>query len=166
MFYIVLVVNAKKSTMDEALNERAPGQAGVHTSTTQTISQRGHYENSPGVIRMEAVASQMTTTKRWIVFSSIFFVSYILGLDFLVRGSYVPDATSSFQNHSLLSTINVIRGVVAAAVQPSTARLTDVFGRIEVFTVAVILSTTGTIIETFSVNVQGFAGGAVLYQLG
>lgn len=125
-----------------------------------------HYENYPGVVRMEAAAAQLTTVKKWIFFTSIFFVSYALGLDFLVRNTYVPYATSSFANHSLLSTINVIRGVVAAAVQPSVARLTDVFGRIEIFTAAVLLNMAGTIIETFSVNVQGFAGGAVLHQLG
>lgn len=125
-----------------------------------------HYENSPGVIRMEAAAAQLTTTKKWIFFASIFLFGYVLGLDFLVRASYVPYATSSFQNHSLLATINVIRGVVAAAIQPSTARLTDVFGRVEIFTIAIILNTVGTIVETFSTNVQSFAGGAVLHQLG
>ncbi|KAI8712885.1 hypothetical protein NCS52_01388000 [Fusarium sp. LHS14.1] len=115
---------------------------------------------------MEAAAAQLTTVKKCIFFTSIFFVSYALGLDFLVRNTYVPYATSSFANHSLLSTINVIRGVVAAAVQPSVARLTDVFGRIEIFTAAMLLNMAGTIIETFSVNIQGFAGGAMLHQLG
>ncbi|KPM35799.1 Amidophosphoribosyltransferase [Neonectria ditissima] len=105
-----------------------------------------HYENSRGVVRMEAAAAQLTTTKRWIFFTSIFFVSYALGLDFLVRNTYVPCGRRD--------------------PQPSVARLTDVFGRIEIFSVAVLLNMAGTIIETFSVNVQGFAGGAVLHQLG
>ncbi|KAK0392900.1 hypothetical protein NLU13_2394 [Sarocladium strictum] len=120
----------------------------------------------PGVVRIEAIASQLTTARRWVIFSSIFLVSYVTGLDFLVRGAYVPYATSSFSNHSLLSTINVLRAVVAAAVQPCAARLTDVFGRVEVYSFAILLSTVGTVAEAVSVNVQGFAAGAVLHQLG
>ncbi|KAH7207069.1 major facilitator superfamily domain-containing protein [Fusarium oxysporum] len=120
----------------------------------------------PGVLRMEAAASKLTTPKRWIFFTSIFFFSYALNLDFLTRNTYVPYATSSFGNHSLLATVNVIREVVAAAIQPSVARLTDVFGRIEIFTLAVVFSLVGTIIQTYSANIQTFAGGAVLHSLG
>ncbi|KAF4344075.1 SIT1-transporter of the bacterial siderophore ferrioxamine B [Fusarium beomiforme] len=123
-------------------------------------------EKLPGILRMEAAASKLTTVKRWIFFTSIFFFSYALNLDFLTRNTYVPYATSSFGNHSLLATVNVIREVVAAAIQPSVARLTDVFGRIEIFTLAVVFSLTGTIIQTYSGNIQTFAGGAVLHSLG
>ncbi|KLP01123.1 probable SIT1-Transporter of the bacterial siderophore ferrioxamine B [Fusarium fujikuroi] len=120
----------------------------------------------PGVLRVEAAASKLTTPKRWIFFTSIFFFSYALNLDFQTRNTYVPYATSSFGNHSLLATVIVIREVVASAIQPSVARLTDVFGRIEIFTLAVVFSLVGTIIQTYSANIQTFAGGAVLHSLG
>ncbi|KAF5968179.1 putative SIT1-transporter of the bacterial siderophore ferrioxamine B [Fusarium bulbicola] len=123
-------------------------------------------QKPPGVRRMEAAASKLTTPKRWIFFTSIFFFSYALNLDFQTRNTYVPYATSSFGNHSLLATVIVIREVVASAIQPSVARLTDVFGRIEIFTLAVVFSLVGTIIQTYSANIQTFAGGAVLHSLG
>ncbi|KPA35404.1 major facilitator superfamily, partial [Fusarium langsethiae] len=119
-----------------------------------------------GVVRMEAIVAQLTNVKRVAFFSSVFLISFFLGLDFLTRNSYTAFATSSFQQHSLLATVNVIRGVVAAAAQPSVARLTDVFGRIEVFTVAIVFLTVGTIVQTFSSDVQSFSGGAVLQTLG
>src|SRR5687768_7956512 len=115
---------------------------------------------------MEVAAARLTTIKRVVFFSSVFLISFVLGLDLLTRNSYTAFATSSFQQHSLLATVNVIRGVVATAAQPSVARLTDIFGRNEVFTVAVILLTVGTIVQTFSSNVQSFSGGAVLQTLG
>lgn len=152
--------------MDQELQSRTNARPSSHAGGVELDAERRHYENSPGVVRMEAAAAQLTTAKRWVFFTSIFFVAYVLGLDFLVRNTYVPYATSSFQNHSLLSTINVIRGVVAAAIQPSVARLTDVFGRVEIFTIAVLLSMTGTVVEALSTNVQSFSGGAVLHQLG
>ncbi|KAF5538176.1 SIT1-transporter of the bacterial siderophore ferrioxamine B [Fusarium phyllophilum] len=120
----------------------------------------------PGVLRVEAAASKLTTPKRWIFFTSIFFFSYAQNLDYQTRNTYVPYATSSFGNHSLLATVIVIREVVASAIQPSVARLTDVFGRIEIFTLAVVFSLVGTIIQTFSADIQTFAGGAVLHSLG
>ncbi|KAF4442247.1 putative SIT1-Transporter of the bacterial siderophore ferrioxamine B [Fusarium austroafricanum] len=125
-----------------------------------------HGRSLRGVLRMEAAAGKLTTAKRWIFFTSIFLFGYVLNLDYLTRNAYVPYATSSFGNHSLLATVNVIREVVTAAIQPSVARLTDVFGRIEIFTIAVLLSLTGTIIQTYSANIQSFAGGAVLYSIG
>ncbi|KAL6241599.1 hypothetical protein RBB50_011380 [Rhinocladiella similis] len=133
---------------------------------TSDLVERQHGQVYHGVARMEAAAALLTTTKRWCFFSSIFVFSYIVGLDFMVRNTYVAYATSSFHNHSLLATINVIRGVVAGAIQPSAARLADVFGRVEIFCIAVFLITAGTLAETFSVNIEGFAGGAILHQLG
>ncbi|KAF5622979.1 SIT1-transporter of the bacterial siderophore ferrioxamine B [Fusarium sp. NRRL 52700] len=123
-------------------------------------------QNPPGVQRVEAAARKLTTPKRWIFFLSIFFFSYANNLDYQVRNTYVPYATSSFGNHSLLATVIVVREVVASAIQPSVARLTDVFGRIEIFTLAVVFSLVGTIIQTFSADIETFAGGAVLHSLG
>jgi MFS transporter, SIT family, siderophore-iron:H+ symporter len=75
-------------------------------------------------------------------------------------------ATASYQTHSLLATVNVLRAVIAAAAQPTAARIADVFGRVELILVSIIFYVLGTIIEACSSNVQAFAGGAVLYQVG
>lgn len=75
-------------------------------------------------------------------------------------------ATASYQNHSLLATINVIRSVIAAAAQPAAAWIADVFSRVELIIVSVVFYTLGTIVEATAKNVQTFAGGSVLYQIG
>jgi MFS transporter, SIT family, siderophore-iron:H+ symporter len=66
----------------------------------------------------------------------------------------------------LLATINVIRSVIAAAAQPTAARIADVFGRVELIIVLVFFYTIGTVVEATANNVQTFAGGSVLYQIG
>jgi SIT family siderophore-iron:H+ symporter-like MFS transporter len=76
-----------------------------------------------------------------------------------------PEATASFQQHSLLSTIGVLRGVIAAATQPTAAKIADVFGRTEVLLLTIIFYVVGTIIEATSHSVQAFAAAAVLYQV-
>ncbi|KAJ9626769.1 hypothetical protein H2204_009914 [Knufia peltigerae] len=120
----------------------------------------------PGIARVEAAASQLTQTKRWTLFIFIFIFGYAFGLDSLVRNTYVAYATSSMQNHSLLATVNVIQGVVGAAIQPSVAKLTDAFGRFEVFALGVALYTIGTVVQAAAVNITGLSAGAVLTQLG
>jgi SIT family siderophore-iron:H+ symporter-like MFS transporter len=56
--------------------------------------------------------------------------------------------------------------VIAAAAQPTAARIADVFGRVELIIVSVFFYTIGTIVEATAKNVQTFAGGSVLYQTG
>ena len=72
-------------------------------------------------------------------------------------------ATADYLNHSLLATINVLRSVIAAAAQPTAAKIADVCGHVELVIVSVFFYVIGTIIEATANNVQTFAGGAVLY---
>jgi MFS transporter, SIT family, siderophore-iron:H+ symporter len=60
----------------------------------------------------------------------------------------------------------VIRAVIAAAAQPTAARIADVFGRVELIIVSIVFYVLGTVIEAASTGVQAFAAGAVLYQIG
>lgn len=123
-------------------------------------------DESAGVARVTAIAKILTTPKRVAFFLSVFIAGYAFGLDYLVRNTYLAYATASYQQHSLLSTVNVVRGVIVAALQPSLAKTADVFGRIEVFCFGVAVYTVGSIIEACANNVQTFAAGAFLYQLG
>lgn len=120
-----------------------------------------------GVRKAEILAAQYKNPfLSGILFFSIFLCAYTYGLDGTVRGTFQNYATSSYSQHSLVAAVNVIRGVVAAAAQPTYARLADYFGRLELTVVAVLFYVVGTIIESQAFDVQRFAGGAVLYQIG
>ena len=121
---------------------------------------------SPGVARVEAISSILTTTDRILLFAGVFLVSYAYGLDGTLRYTYQPYATASFDTHSLLATVNVLRAVIAAAAQPTAAKIADVFGRAELIMVSVFFYTLGTIVEAVSTNVDAFSAGAVIYQIG
>lgn len=140
-----------------------------NTNASETVPPEhslNQQEKLPGVVRMEAFNEQITFTERCLLFSSIFLVGYAFGLDLLVRSTYQGYATSSYAQHSLLSTINVIRGVIAAVVQPLVAKLSDLLGRLELFLIVTLFYVVGTIVETCATNVQNFAAGALLYQIG
>jgi MFS transporter, SIT family, siderophore-iron:H+ symporter len=121
---------------------------------------------SPGVARIEAVSSQLTLADRIFLFIGVFLIAYAYGLDGTVRYTYQATATSDYALHSLLATINVLRSVIAAAAQPTAAKVADVFGRLELVAVSVFFYTLGTIVETCADGVKTFCAGAVLYQVG
>ncbi|PYI01678.1 MFS general substrate transporter [Aspergillus sclerotiicarbonarius CBS 121057] len=122
--------------------------------------------DSPGVKRIEVLSSYLWNIDRVFLFSGIFLVAYVYGLDGQVRGTYQPYATASYGSHSLLSSIDILRAVIAAAAQPTAAKIADVFGRVELILVSILFYTVGTIIEASSNTVEQFAAGAVLYQIG
>ncbi|KYK57404.1 hypothetical protein DCS_04413 [Drechmeria coniospora] len=121
---------------------------------------------SPGVVRVEALASCITFTDRILIFVGIFLVAYAYGLDGTLRYTYQPIAASSFGQHSLQATVNVVRSVIAAAAQPTAAKIADVFGRVELICLSVVFYVVGTVVEALSTSIDTFAGGSVIYQIG
>ena len=123
-------------------------------------------KKSPGVRRAEALSAVLTPRDYVFIFVSVFIVAFAYGLDGMLRYAYQPYAAASFSQHSLLATVNVLRSVVAAAAQPASARIADIFGRVELICLSVVLYVLGTIIEAVSQNVATFAAGALVYQIG
>lgn len=123
-------------------------------------------DKSPGVARVEAISEVLTKTDRVFLFIGVFLIAYAYGLDGTVRYAYQTTATASLDTHSLLASINVVRAVIAAAAQPTAAKIADVFGRFELVCVSVVFYVLGTIIEACANDVATFAGGSVLYQIG
>ncbi|KAG5928852.1 hypothetical protein E4U42_007830 [Claviceps africana] len=121
---------------------------------------------SPGVVRVEAISSVITTLDRFFIFIGIFLLAYVYGLDGTLRYAYQPTATSSFGEHSLSATVNVLRSAISVGAQPTAAKIADVFGRVELICVSVVFYVVGTVIEAVSDNVDTFSGGAIIYQIG
>ncbi|KAM0262179.1 hypothetical protein ACHAQJ_001924 [Trichoderma viride] len=119
-----------------------------------------------GVARIEAISAQLSSTERFWIFSGIFLIGYAYGLESQVRSTYMPYATSSFSLHSYLATINLLRSVVAVAIQPTAAKIADVFGRFEVVAASTFFYVVGMAIESTSSSVYAFCAGTLLYQVG
>ncbi|KAG6138314.1 hypothetical protein E4U12_008311 [Claviceps purpurea] len=121
---------------------------------------------SPGIVRVEAVSSVITTLDRFFIFTGVFLLAYVYGLDGTLRYAYQPTATSSFSEHSLSATVNVLRSAISVGAQPTAAKIADVFGRVELICVSVLFYVVGTIVEAVADNVDTFSGGAIIYQIG
>ena len=137
---------------------------GSHSGGGDDSRRRG--AQSAGVARMEIISSRLTTPQRVFLFLSIFLIGYAYGLESQLRGTYTPYATASFNVHSYLATINVLRSVIAVAAQPTAAKIADVFGRFEVVAVSTVLYTVGISIEATAASVEWLCLGTIIYQIG
>ncbi|GJN88175.1 hypothetical protein Rhopal_001140-T1 [Rhodotorula paludigena] len=127
----------------------------LHESTAP----QGAFDKSMGVARIEAINSQMGPYSRAWLFSSIFLVAYAYSLDATVRGTLQSYATNSFDNHSLLATVNVLKSIIAAAAYPPYSKLADYFGRVEMIGFSIVMYVVGTIVEACAKNMETFCAG-------
>lgn len=101
-----------------------------------------------------------------ILLFSAFICGYGYGLDGNIRYIYTSYAAASYDEHSLISTINVINAVISAASQIVYARLADVYGRLYLFLTAVVFYAVGTIIQCQAYDIQRYAAGSIFYNTG
>lgn len=119
-----------------------------------------------GVKAIEAIS--MTWTKWGLIaaYFSIFLMAFTTSLEGQVTYSVVPFATSSFQTHSLISTVYTIQGVVNAVIKAPMAKIADVFGRLEAFSICILFYILGYIQMAVSSNVETFASAQIFYSAG
>ncbi|KAJ9137254.1 MFS general substrate transporter [Pleurostoma richardsiae] len=123
-------------------------------------------EVQDGVRTIEAVA---VTWSRWgLVFAylGIFLMAFTTSLEGQTTYNLTPFATSSFSTHSLISTVYVVQNVVNAVIKPPMAKIADVFGRFEAFSLSILLYVLGYIQQACSQNVQTFASAQIFYSAG
>ncbi|KAF4495992.1 MFS transporter SIT family, siderophore-iron:H+ symporter [Fusarium agapanthi] len=162
----LLIANPKMSSETAPLLF-APGPEPSSSDVSQNAARPANPKRlSAGVARMAVVSKNLTRAHRIWLFTGIFLVGYAYGLESQVRLAYQSYATSSFDLHSYLSTINVLRNVIAVAVQPTAAKVADVFGRFEVIAISTVLYTLGIAIESTAPSVEVFCTGSVIYQTG
>ncbi|SGZ50100.1 CIC11C00000003961 [Sungouiella intermedia] len=124
-------------------------------------------EKSFGIRREELLTLQLSNK----AFLCTYIFSILVGMFTSVIETrcvnvFVSYATNSYKQHSLLSTIGIVRAVIAAAALPAFARLSDLFGRTPLFLFALVLRIVGLIIMSQATNVNKYAGGMVLYSIG
>lgn len=125
-----------------------------------------HFEHV-GVYNAEIHAKYYSTKfRRILIFFSLFCMAFAFGLDHAVRTTFQTLATSSYQQHSLLSTVTCINKVIQAAAQIWYARAADMFGRPTILVLSVLFYSMGSVIESQAYDVTRFAAGSCIFALG
>ncbi|PVF93335.1 MFS general substrate transporter [Serendipita vermifera] len=119
-----------------------------------------------GAGKSEAAAKVWGKYSIWVLYISLTLAAYIYGLDSSTTYFYVPFATSSFSNHSLLSSIEVAAQVILAVGKPVIARIADLQSRPFAYCLVVVLYVLGYILVATSKGVSQFAAGRVFQASG
>lgn len=120
----------------------------------------------PGVQRIEAVSKSWTQSSLILAYSTLLLIANVTSFELQITSLMTPFATSAFQQHSLVSTVTVIQGVVSAVIKPPMGKIADVFGRLESFTITIFLYTIGYIQQAASNNVKTFASAQIFWAAG
>ncbi|KAI8293327.1 hypothetical protein K4K59_005794 [Colletotrichum sp. SAR11_240] len=125
-----------------------------------------HGSIQEGVRGIEAISLSWTGKALAIAYIGIMLMAFTTSLEGQVTLPLLVYVTSSFRQHSLVSTVSVVQGVINAVVKPPMAKIADVFGRLEAFTFSVFLFVLGYIQMSASTNVQTFASAQIFYSAG
>ncbi|ODV60908.1 MFS general substrate transporter [Ascoidea rubescens DSM 1968] len=121
---------------------------------------------SHGVAKAEIIRKIWTKKKLVIAYSFLIFSSLIISFCKYAAGTYSPYVTSSFSRHSAITTAGVIYKIARLVAYPIVAKLSDVFGRSEGFSVAVFLLTVGYIMYAACNNVATYCLGMIFEGTG
>lgn len=129
-----------------------------------------HYSvaTQAGVVKAEALRSRKVwgRTSTFILFFGVALMAYVYSLDGTTTWFYQINTTSEFDQHSLIGSVATISAIVIAVGKPIAAKVADVLGRTEAWTLAIILYTIGYIILAACQNVGGYAAGWLIRSAG
>ncbi|GBL50778.1 hypothetical_protein [Candidozyma auris] len=154
----------------ESAEEKAQSLNHKEVNDSSSVSSDAPSEvviKSFGIRRVELIMAQMTRPWHKVLFCFfIFFGMFIISVDNSAVAVFVGYATNSYKQHSLMSTIGVIRGVAAGASMPFYARAADNFGRLPLYMFALIFKLIGLVVQAHATDIQKYGAGTVFYALG
>ncbi|SMN21709.1 similar to Saccharomyces cerevisiae YEL065W SIT1 Ferrioxamine B transporter, member of the ARN family of transporters that specifically recognize siderophore-iron chelates [Maudiozyma saulgeensis] len=167
------IVSAQSNDQSPISNEKIESKGSVSTYSNSIHSGFDSSENETPALEKAGVHNAEIYCKyyshpfkRVLIFFSLFLIAFAYGLDNSVRSTYQTLATSSYSQHSLLSTVTCIKKVVSAAAQIWFARSADMFGRTTILLISIVLYVVGTIIESQAYDVSRYAAGAIIFAIG
>lgn len=112
-------------------------------------------ERSIGVIQSDMLKR---AGKKWVIaaFAGLYLFTLVDVFNKYSTSTYAAYATSAFRTHSMLSASRVVETIAMLLSYPIVARLSDMFGRFEMFTFSVFLSVLSLILLASCQNIQTY----------
>lgn len=159
--------SSSNNSRSKGIDQKADYFQRVSSESTTGSEEVDPLKKSFGIRKAELQTKQYDTRLlKGIYFFTIFICMYINTIEGNALDVFVGYATESFKQHSLMSTIGIIRRVIAAASLPAYARLSDIFGRLELFAISLIFRVVGLIVMSQATDINRYAGGMVIYSIG
>ncbi|QEL58032.1 hypothetical protein CJJ09_000063 [Candidozyma auris] len=170
--------NNLEKTVSAEQHSLSDKQQSVHESETAskelhlvTSEDSVEFEKSRGVRRIENVRTMMLTAKNGKSIMVTFIVclliiAWVYSLDSSTTSSYAVPATSSFNRHSMISSVNIASSIIGSVVQPFQAKFSDITSRPLCFAVSLGFYTMGVIVAAASSTIGAYVVGSVCTAVG
>ncbi|KAL9050587.1 MAG: hypothetical protein Q9162_006545 [Coniocarpon cinnabarinum] len=135
----------------------------VAESLTSESSSEGE---QAGVQAIEAIARTWSPWSLMLAYVGISLLAIATSLEQNTTLNLTVFATSSFGHQTLISTVTLVQGVILGVVKPPMAKIADVFGRLEAFSISILLYMIGYIQQAGANNVKAFASAEIFYAAG
>jgi hypothetical protein len=136
-----------------------------------------------GVAQIEALHREKQGLSIWWLYASIGAVAFVYSLDQNVTGNYLPIATSAYNRHSILGTINTAESIISASfcsafpcllvmeitdavAKPFIAKIADVTSRPNAYSVTLAFYVLGYLLIAGSTMIEEVVAGMLIYTVG
>ncbi|GBL47780.1 hypothetical_protein [Candidozyma auris] len=156
------------SDKQQSAHETEAASKELHLVTSEDSVE---FETSRGVRRIENVRTMMLTAKNGKSIMVTFIVclliiAWVYSLDSSTTSSYAVPATSSFNRHSMISSVNIASSIIGSVVQPFQAKFSDITSRPLCFAVSLGFYTMGVIVAAASSTIGAYVVGSVCTAVG
>lgn len=156
------------SDKQQSAHETEAASKELHLVTSEDSVE---FETSRGVRRIENVRTMMLTAKNGKLIMVTFIVclliiAWVYSLDSSTTSSYAVPATSSFNRHSMISSVNIASLIIGSVVQPFQAKFSDITSRPLCFAVSLGFYTMGVIVAAASSTIGAYVVGSVCTAVG
>ena len=97
---------------------------------------------------------------------SLYLIEFVAFLQNAVDAALNPFITSYFEKHGLLNVGNVMSSALAGCIPLATAKVIDVWGRVEGFFFMLIIIVVGMALKAGCANMETYIAGHILYWAG
>ncbi|RYP26250.1 hypothetical protein DL768_011815 [Monosporascus sp. mg162] len=119
-----------------------------------------------GVQKIEAITKVWSRNHLIMAYVFIWVIYFIDAMEQGMGSFLTPYVTSSFNQHSLTSTTNVMAQIIGGVSKLTLAKILDIWGRPQGFLLSGMILTIGLIMMAACVNVEMYAAAQVFYWVG
>ncbi|UNI13375.1 hypothetical protein JDV02_000125 [Purpureocillium takamizusanense] len=127
-------------------------------------SNNGEFQD--GVKRVRAITTAWSKWTLFTMFALLYLVTFVDYLQNAVDSALNPYITSSFGSHGLLNVGSVLSTIIGACAPLGLSKIIDVLGRVEGFTLMLLVSVIGSIMKAVAKNVSTYVAAHTLYWTG
>ena len=161
--------NLSKSQSNEV--EKANELEKSEDANSMTSNDSDQVEKTRGVKRIENVKVLLDTDKNgekisWGLGICILVIAWVYALDSSTTYSYNVPASSSFNRHSMISTLDIATSIISAVMLPIIAKISDLTSRTYMYFFLLVIYVIGYIVVASSVSISAYIVGDVFVSIG